>query len=109
MREPMSQAKSSARGTRARIAVLSERSTEERYAQGTSGARRLRSGSRREAWRRTEMGTNHIACFGVWRRGTRRQAAQVNRTGMTRWHMPHRQDAVFTLAGAQKSEAINEG
>jgi hypothetical protein len=44
----------------------------------------------RAAWRRTELGTNHIACFGVWRRGTRRQAERRNRAGTTRWQMPHR-------------------
>jgi hypothetical protein len=46
------------------------------------------------AWRRTVPGTNHIACFGVWRPGARREAERSNRTGATRWHMPCRQGAV---------------
>ena len=54
-------------------------------------------------WRRTEMGTNHIACFGVWRRGTRRQAERQGRTGETRWHMPHR--AAIVLPGAAREVA----
>lgn len=41
-------------------------------------------------WRRCQMGTNHIACFGVWRIGSRRQLSRVNRTGATRWHKPYR-------------------
>jgi len=44
-------------------------------------------------WRRCEMGTNHIACFGIWRRGTRRQPRRPNRTGATRWHKPYKSQA----------------
>jgi len=50
-------------------------------------------------WRRCEMGTNHIACFGVWRRGTRRQAMRPSRSGTTRWHMPHQTGAAVVLPG----------
>lgn len=56
-------------------------------------------------WRRMEMGTNHIACFGVWRRGTRRQALRRDRLGLTRWHMPHRDDAAVILSGAAREIA----
>ncbi len=49
-------------------------------------------------WRRCEMGTNHIASFGVWRRGTRRQAERLNRSGITRWHRPHQAGAVRIFA-----------
>jgi hypothetical protein len=42
------------------------------------------------AWRRCAMGTNHISCFGLWRRGTRRQALRVNRQGDARWNHPAR-------------------
>jgi hypothetical protein len=72
------------------------------------GKRRLRAEAQIDTWRRTEMGTNHIACFGVWRRGTRRQAERPNRANTTRWHMPHRHDSAFTLAGAEKNEAATE-
>lgn len=41
-------------------------------------------------WRRCEMGTNAIACFGVWRKGSRRTAPRLNRKGDTRWHRPKR-------------------
>ncbi len=58
-------------------------------------------------WRRCEMGTNHIACFGIWRRGTRRQAERRNRAGLTRWHMPHRGATQIVLPGATR-EAVNE-
>ena len=40
-------------------------------------------------WRACAMGTNHIACYGVWRVATRRQKHRLNRTGTTRWHKPH--------------------
>jgi hypothetical protein len=56
-------------------------------------------------WRRCEMGTNHIACFGVWRRGTRRQAMRSTRSGTTRWHMPHQGDAAVVLPGADREIA----
>lgn len=49
-------------------------------------------------WRRCAMGTNHIACFGVWRPGTRREAERANRAGITRWHMPHREAPVLSIA-----------
>ncbi len=75
---------------------------------GRSGAGRARRGSlttENAVWRRCEMGTNQIACFGVWRRGTRRQAERLNRSGITRWHMPHQGGAV--LPGA-RHDAISQ-
>jgi hypothetical protein len=36
------------------------------------------------------MGTNHIACYGVWRKSRRRDAPRANRAGDTRWHRPYR-------------------
>ncbi len=77
---------------------------------GRSGAERTRRGSLvavDTVWRRCETGTNHIACFGVWRRGTRRQAERLNRSGITRWHMPRRGGANFVLPGA-RHDAINQ-
>jgi hypothetical protein len=59
------------------------------------------------AWRRTELGTNQIASFGVWRRGTRRQATRLNRAGLTRWHMPHQGGVKIALPGAVR-ETANE-
>ena len=56
-------------------------------------------------WRRCEMGTNHIACFGVWRRGSRRQADRRNRCGLTRWHMPHQRGVGMALPGARRDSA----
>jgi hypothetical protein len=56
-------------------------------------------------WRRCAMGTNHIACFGVWRRGTRRQAERANRAGITRWHKPHREARVLSAA---IDDAVNQ-
>jgi hypothetical protein len=47
-------------------------------------------------WRRCEMGSNHIACYGVWRTGARRQPGRPNRYGETRWHMPHRMPVAST-------------
>ncbi len=38
-------------------------------------------------WRRCEMGTNRIACKGIWRKGSRRIAARKNRVGDTDWHL----------------------
>jgi len=76
----------------------------------SSGTERTRRGSlttEDAVWRRCEMGTNHIACFGVWRRGTRRQAERLNRSGITRWHMPHQGGANFVLPGA-RHDAINQ-
>src|SRR3569832_1949911 len=108
MREPAKPSTSTARNMRARSGVLSERSSEERLRQGSSSTRRLRSQARVDAWRRTEMGTNHFAKNRIWRRGTRRQAERMNCTGITRWHMPHRPVAAFTLAGAGKNEAVFE-
>ena len=75
-----------------------------------SGADRHRRGSlttENAEWRRCETGTNQIACFGVWRRGTRRQAERTNRGGITRWHMPHQGGATFVLPGA-RHDAINQ-
>jgi len=64
---------------------------------GWSGAARGRRGVWMlipSAWRRCEMGTNHIACYGIWRKGRRRDALRVNRTGETRWHRPYRLKAI---------------
>ena len=44
-------------------------------------------------WRRCEPGTNHISCFGVWRKGARRLAKRANRAGETRWQRPRRPHA----------------
>ena len=73
------------------------------------GTRRRRGQLMAEAaeWRRTELGTNHIASFGVWRRGTRRQATRLNRSGVTRWHMPHQGGVRIALPGAVR-ETANE-
>jgi hypothetical protein len=57
-------------------------------------------------WRRCEMGTNHIASFGVWREGTRRMAERHNRTGATRWHKPYRGGVALALPTF--GEAVNE-
>jgi hypothetical protein len=54
----------------------------------------------RSVWRRIAPGTNHIACFGVWRRGTRRQLLRPNRAGITRWHMPYRRKPLPTISDA---------
>ncbi|HXC57380.1 MAG TPA: hypothetical protein VNU97_18920 [Rhizomicrobium sp.] len=70
----------------------------------TPGGRKAATGV---VWRRCEMGTNHIACFGVWRRGTRRQAVRNDRCGQTRWHMPHRDGAAILLPGAVR-ESVNQ-
>ncbi len=53
------------------------------------------------------MGNNHIACFGIWRRGTRRQAERSNRSGLTRWHMPYRGTTQIVLPGAFR-EVVNK-
>jgi hypothetical protein len=77
------------RSLRAGVAVRETLLAEDRYRDGS----RTRRGSlmaEGTVWRRTELGTNHIACFGVWRMGSRRQAERLNRAGQTRWHMPHR-------------------
>ena len=79
------------------------------------GSSRTGSDSRRRGslitvpalWRRCDMGTNHIASFGVWRRGTRRQAERRNRAGLTRWHMPYQGGVKIHLSGADR-EAVNE-
>ncbi|HEY0303049.1 MAG TPA: hypothetical protein VGC36_17005 [Rhizomicrobium sp.] len=67
--------------------------------------RRGRKAAQGAVWRRTEMGSNHIACFGVWRRGTRRQAVRTDRSGTTRWHMPHQGGAAIPLPGAVRESA----
>ncbi|HEX4301868.1 MAG TPA: hypothetical protein VHZ78_03690 [Rhizomicrobium sp.] len=75
------------------------------------GVRRTLRGRKTVAsntWRRCEMGTNHIACFGVWRRGTRRQVVRNARPGTTRWHMPHPDDAAFVLRGAEGEIAYQD-
>lgn len=71
------------------------------------GAQTTRRGRKAAAplWRRTEMGTNHIACFGVWRRGTRRQAVRTERLGTTRWHMPHQGGVAVVLSGVAREVA----
>ncbi|MEI9992880.1 MAG: hypothetical protein WDM86_22995 [Rhizomicrobium sp.] len=53
------------------------------------------------------MGTNPIACFGIWRRGTRRQAERLNRSGITRWHMPHQGGAHLVLPGV-RHDVVNQ-
>jgi hypothetical protein len=58
------------------------------------------------AWRRTAPGTNHIACFGVWRAGTRREAERPNRAGATRWHMPFRHAPAFGEGAAAIQEEV---
>ena len=57
------------------------------------------------AFRRCAMGTNQISCFGIWRRGTRRQAIRSNRHGETRWLRSARNIAApanISLSGFQK-------
>jgi hypothetical protein len=93
------------RSLRAGVAVRETVFAEDRRRDG-SRTRRGSLTAESAVWRRTEMGTNHIACFGVWRTGTRRQAERLNRTGQTRWHMPHQGGAVI-LPGAV-DEAANE-
>ena len=68
---------------------------------GADGMRRRRGVLMVEnaVWRRTELGTNHIASHGVWRKGSRRQAARLNRSGDTRWHKPHKSGAAIALPG----------
>ena len=93
---------------RDRRAALASHLSAARASRRTAG--RVRRGSAStipDVWRKTELGTNHIACFGVWRRGTRRQAERSNRSGTTRWHMPHRSGASTVLSGA-RHEAVNE-
>lgn len=109
MRKPVQQMSSGVRSHRASIAVSPTDVAAVSDRRNAPGERRLRLEAQADAWRRIEMGTNHIACFGVWRRGTRRQAERVNRSNSTRWHMPHRHDAAFTFAGAGKNEAVTEG
>ncbi|MEI9886857.1 MAG: hypothetical protein WDN08_10235 [Rhizomicrobium sp.] len=75
------------------MAARSFGSVDVRRRGAAQNARRGRQAAPGAVWRRTELGTNHIACFGVWRRGTRRQAARADRSGTTRWHMPHRAGA----------------
>lgn len=108
MREPAKQMFSDARARRVCVAV-SDAILDPADRRSAPGERRLRPEAQADSWRRIEMGTNHIACFGVWRRGTRRLAERRNRTNTTRWHMPHRCDAAFTLAEAGKNEAATEG
>jgi hypothetical protein len=108
MREPARQTSADARARRTCIAISFVDADKQSARRLAPGERRLRAEAQIDAWRRIEMGTNHIACFGVWRRGSRRQAARVNRTNSTRWHMPHQSDAVFTLVEAEKSEAALE-
>jgi len=94
-----------ARSLRAGVGVRETILADDRCRDGS----RTRRGSlvaENAVWRRTEMGTNHIACFGVWRMGTRRQADRLNRSGQTRWHMPHQGGAVI-LPGAS-NEAAHE-
>ena len=76
-----------------------------------SGASRTQRGRKHAAsatWRRCELGTNHIASFGVWRRGTRRQVVRADRSDRTRWHMPHREDAAVVLPGAVAHEVTHQ-
>ena len=49
------------------------------------------------AWRRISPGTNRISCLGIWRAGTRREAARVNRMGATDWHRPYRAGSQMQL------------
>jgi hypothetical protein len=58
------------------------------------------------AWRCTELGTNHIACFGVWRPGVRRLAERTNRSGTTRWHKPYRRSAADVVGVAAIHEEV---
>jgi hypothetical protein len=40
----------------------------------------------KSAWRRADVGTNHISAYGVWRDLARRAGRRINRAGETRWH-----------------------
>ena len=80
-------------------------SVDSRKRGGVQRTHRGRKAALVAVWRRCEMGTNHIACFGVWRRGTRRQAERTNRSGTTRWHMPHQGGAAVVLPGARSEIA----
>jgi hypothetical protein len=108
MREPAKQVPSGMRSMRACTAARSVLAVNQRKPRCTSAARRLRAEACTPDWRRTEMGTNHISCFGVWRRGARRKVLRKNRSGMTRWHMPHRHDAALTLVPGAIHEAAGE-
>jgi hypothetical protein len=74
----------------------------------SASARRSRNTARVAVWRRMEQGTNHIAAFGVWRTGTRRQAALKTRAGTTRWHMPHRDGSAIALSGAHHENSSQD-
>jgi hypothetical protein len=92
------------RSLRAGVAARPFASAQIRESSGAKHSRRGRT-AHAAVWRRIEMGTNHIACFGVWRRGTRRQAMRQARPGTTRWHMPHRGGAAVVLLGAVRDVA----
>ncbi len=92
------------RSLRAGVAARSFGSADSRKRGGAQSTRRGRK-AQGAVWRRTEMGTNHIACFGVWRRGTRRQAVRQDRSGTTRWHMPHQGGAGIVLPGVAREFA----
>lgn len=108
MRKPVRHTPSGVRTHRACVAASSMLTASLRGSRDAPGERRLRNEAQADTWRRTEMGTNHIACFGIWRRGTRRQADRPNRANLTRWHMPHRPGAAFTLGRSEKNEAASE-
>jgi hypothetical protein len=93
------------RALRAGVAARSFAVADIRKRGAVQATRRGRKAALGPVWRRTEMGTNHIACFGVWRRGTRRQAARPERLGTTRWHMPHHGGAAVVLSGAAREVA----
>ncbi|MEJ1970056.1 MAG: hypothetical protein WDN03_15705 [Rhizomicrobium sp.] len=105
MREP-AQNKSSTREHRVRAAVRSDVSVEPRQRKDAPHARPESPAVITTNWRRIEMGTNPIACFGIWRRGTRRQAERVNRARTTRWRLPHRSGAAFVQPGAVHDIAV---
>ena len=96
---------STPRSLRAGVAARALVSAATRKRGGVQRTLRGREAAPIAVWRRCEMGTNHIACFGVWRRGTRRQAMRLNRSGTTRWHMPHQGGAAFDLPGAAREVA----
>ena len=93
------------RTSRAGVAARPFASAQVRESGGARHTRRGRRTVRIAIWRRIELGTNQIASFGVWRRGTRRQVMRQDRPDTTRWHMPYQGGTAIHLPAAVRDVA----
>ena len=74
------------RDRRAAVKCLTPAATRRLRHMSVVRVRKGRKACTNSTWRRTDVGSNHISAYGVWRDHARRSMTRANSSGETRWH-----------------------